>query len=555
MFARFKGLRKSVRALLSLYWINTLAAGIVGVFLQLYLYQRFTDISLNMIATLACYVGIMLAFCGVGYLASVFHINVKHGFFLSFLVTAAAIVYVPHTADFVHACLAMFAWGVGQGLFWLTGNTLELAETVDDERDYYSSMLSAGNQVLSLVGPALATVLIWLSGSILGWGTYTLLFIVAPALYLLGLFSFAYLRDYRPPPVEWADIRHYFSDRKNQFAQLYTFGAGIQQVLGTTIPPLAIFFILGTALRVGVYDTLFALLSVVCVLAIARYRTPNNRLQIYFLTTLGLILITIWFGYELTFIVLVVYTLLSAVLDPLNGVTAHVIDMAAMEIGRKETDFYATMLLRDFFLWVWRSVGGIGFLFLLQFVHTQRDVLSLGLYLIAVGFAINYVGAYLFMRTTGRLDEIIRLPLAYTCYMRRRHMPEFYEKMVTLPDRLYPFQSRIEGQWVRGMRSYNHTLEAAFRKYGPGHYGARLVLYRSAFHVLGSIFVIFGSALIFQDAFGSRAALYAVLACTALFISFQEFYLQRRTFKQLWKKAAIDWLGWVGPMLLYIFFH
>jgi hypothetical protein len=139
--------------------------------------------------------------------------------------------------------------------------------------------------------------------------------------------------------------------------------------------------------------------------------------------------------------------------------------------------------------------------------------------------------------------------------MKARKMPQFYDELVTLPDRMYPFRSRIEGEWVRGMRSYNHAVEAAFRKYGPGHYGARLVLYRSAFHVVGSVAVIAGAAIIFQDAFGSRVALYVVLALTALFISFQEFYLQRRTMKQIWKKAAIDWASWVAPMLAYILFH
>ncbi|HVW71651.1 MAG TPA: hypothetical protein VHB93_00680 [Candidatus Paceibacterota bacterium] len=381
-----------------MYWINSLASGLVGVFLQLYLYQRFASVSLNIVATLIDYTGIMVAFCGAGYLASVLRINLKHGFIVSFVVTAAAIFYVPHAVDFTHACLAMFAWGAGQGFFWLTGNTFELAETVDGERDYYASLLSAGNQVLSLVGPALATLLIWLSGTVLGWGTYTLLFIVAPAVYVLGFFSFAYLRDYRPPRVVWADVSYFFSDRKNQLAQLYTLGTGIQQILSIAIMPLAVFFVLGTALKVGAYDTLFAILSIICILGIARYRTPSNRLRMYAITTAGLILITVWFGYELTLFALIGYTVLEAILGPLNNVTAHVINLSAMEVGRKETDFYATMLLRDFFLWVWRSLGGLALLLLAQFVPTDRSVLSFGLYMIALGLAVMYVGAYAFTR-------------------------------------------------------------------------------------------------------------------------------------------------------------
>ena len=151
----------------------------------------------------------------------------------------------------------MFFWGFGQGIFWLTVNTFELSETRDEERDFYASALNAGTQILGLAGPACATILIWLSGTVLQLSTYTLLFTVTPAIYLFGFFCFSSIRDYRPPHIRWLDIIHYLTDRRNQIAQLYTFGTGFQQILGSTIPPLVIFSILGTAFKVGIYDTFF----------------------------------------------------------------------------------------------------------------------------------------------------------------------------------------------------------------------------------------------------------------------------------------------------------
>ncbi|MDE2079006.1 MAG: hypothetical protein KGI73_01320 [Patescibacteria group bacterium] len=394
----FRALRPPVRALVLIYWIYAFAGGMVGVFAQLFLYQRFTSVTLNVSATMALYTGIMVGFCFIGVMAGAWRMDIKHSFLASFIVTAAAILYFLSVTTTSEAFLAMFLWGVGQGLFWLAVNTFELSETRDSERDLYSSLLKAGNQVLSLLGPASATLLIWLSGSFFHTGTYTLLFTVAPLVYLLGFFYFAKLRDYRPPRLVRADIAHYFTDRTNQAAQLYTLGSGFQDVLSTVVPSLVILLILGTALKVGLYDTFFAVFSTIVLLALAGYRTPENRLAFYGWTTAGVAAAAAWLGYAFSFVGLVVYTIVNGVLAPVMGVSSHVISLASMEIGRKETDFYATMILRDFFLFVWRIAGGMVFLGLMSVFSAEQAALASGLYLIAAAYLVKFGGAALFVR-------------------------------------------------------------------------------------------------------------------------------------------------------------
>jgi hypothetical protein len=401
-FRRFRDMRTSVRALVFLYWIYAFVSSMVGVFVQLFLYQRFTSLSLNILAAIISYTGVMLGFCVPGFLAALRRANIKHGFLLSFIAMGAAIFYLPRIANTAEAYSAMLFWGFGQGLFWLTVNTFELTETKDGERDFYSSALNAGKQTLSLLGPATATLLIWLSGTLLGLGTYTLLFTVAPLVFLLGFFAFASIRDYRPSPIAWADVRHYFTDRANQAAQIYTFGTGIRQTAGIVISPLVTLLILGTALHVGIYDTFFAIFSTFVILAVARYRTESNRLLIYGLTTAGLVLGTIALGYWLTFAALIVYTVVKGVLSPVNNVSSHVIALKAMEVGRKETDFYATMILRDFFLWIWRATGGLILLLIVQSFGASHTALSAGLYTLAAGLVLMYLGAFYLVKIVQR---------------------------------------------------------------------------------------------------------------------------------------------------------
>lgn len=137
----------------------------------------------------------------------------------------------------------------------------------------------------------------------------------------------------------------------------------------------------------------------------------------------------------------------------------------------------------------------------------------------------------------------------------RGHDHGFYYVLVTIPDRLYPFRARVRGEWVRGMRAYDAALRRSFRRYGYGAYGYSLSVYRGLFHLAGALLVIFGAAFLSQDFFGSAVALYVVLGLTALFITFQEFYLQRRIYRQLWRKGVVDWATWMTPISLYFFTH
>ena len=92
------------------------------------------------------------------------------------------------------------------------------------------------------------------------------------------------------------------------------------------------------------------------------------------------------------------YTIIEGIISPINSVSAHVIDLQSMNIGRKGSDFYATMLLRDFFLWLWRCAGGILFLFIIRTVGAQREILADGLYFMAFSFILTYLGAFLMLQ-------------------------------------------------------------------------------------------------------------------------------------------------------------
>ena len=135
---------------------------------------------------------------------------------------------------------------------------------------------------------------------------------------------------------------------------------------------------------------------------------------------------------------------------------------------------------------------------------------------------------------------------------RRRGL---YHSLVVLPDRLYPFKTQVGGKWVRGTRSYDAVLARYQRKYGLGHYGYKLGMYRQLFHLVGSILFLIVAAYLSQTLFGRAEAIYVFLVVAVFLISFQEFYLHRRMYQQLWRKGFVDWLTWCMPIGAYFFLH
>ena len=135
-----------------------------------------------------------------------------------------------------------------------------------------------------------------------------------------------------------------------------------------------------------------------------------------------------------------------------------------------------------------------------------------------------------------------------------RACKNFYTFLVLLPNRLYPFSFEVEGKRVRGRRSYDATLLQVRARLGPGSYGARILIYREVFHLVGSLSCIALATFLSQHFFGSEIALYVLLGTAALVITIQEFYLHPRYYNQHFAKGMTDWLTWVVPIGFYLFF-
>ncbi len=391
--AHFRMQRQSLRSLIYLFWIYSFVTTAVSVFLQIYIYEIFKSVQLNIVAAIAFFTGVMIGFCIYGAFAARRGLNAKHGFLLSFIFNGLGLILMPLARDVPEACAAMAIRGVGDGLFWLTIHTYELMETSDGERDVYSTFLSAGAQIISLASPAFATLLIWISQR-LEIGDFTLLFLAMPPLCLLGLPALAALKDYRPAPIGAHDLMHFVADRRNQAAQIYLMGGAAKHILQQTLIPLASITVLGSALSVGGFNTVFAIAGALALLAVGSRRRPENRLFILGVSSIVLVALNLMLGLSLTLVTLVIYTIGVSITAPIMRVSLHVIDLKTMDgMSHRRSDFYPAMIMRDVALWVWRTLAALILLAFIGDASNGREAISLGMELIAGSFVITYAGA------------------------------------------------------------------------------------------------------------------------------------------------------------------
>lgn len=130
-----------------------------------------------------------------------------------------------------------------------------------------------------------------------------------------------------------------------------------------------------------------------------------------------------------------------------------------------------------------------------------------------------------------------------------------YQFIVTIPDRIYPFAEEIEGQKVRFRRAYDSALARIQAERGYGSYGAWLITYRGACHVVGALLFIGVSTLVSQQLFGSDVAFYVLLILASFALVFQEFVLQPKSHGQMKLHSVVDLMSWVVPFGVYVFMH
>ncbi|NND64812.1 MAG: hypothetical protein HKM24_02500 [Gammaproteobacteria bacterium] len=402
----FRQLRPPVKAMVYLHWIYGFVKVLVDVFVHVFYYQQFKSVAFNIFSQGFYFFGGIVGFCFVGAMIALCRLNIKWGYAGAFTFYFFSYGFLLGEVSQIDALAYMFVNGFAMGLYWLTLHAFELTETHDEERDFYSSMLTAGRQVISLAGPAIATVLFFISDDFLNIGSYTLLFVLAPLIYLGGIPFFKYIGDYYPKPILASDVRHFLFDRHNVYAQLYYFANSTIYAAGSFVIPVAATVFLVNEKYIGIFNTVFAVISVFVLIYLSHHRQGSNRL--FYLTVLASAGAAIYFlmAWQFTLWMFVIFSLARILIRPSLQVTNHVIVLKTMEtLAKTGSDFYPTMVLRDLALGVWRILTLAALYALVVYTGDSIDSIRAVFATSATGHLLSIVGGALILKTAMKYNH------------------------------------------------------------------------------------------------------------------------------------------------------
>lgn len=99
------------------------------------------------------------------------------------------------------------------GLYFNGIHVQELANIQDQERDFYSSLLSMGKSLIKVVTPFLVAVL-FLFAEAVETDAYLMIFSLIPLLFLASMTAIHKVPDYIPQKIQRADIKNFFNIKK-----------------------------------------------------------------------------------------------------------------------------------------------------------------------------------------------------------------------------------------------------------------------------------------------------------------------------------------------------
>lgn len=377
---RFRALPDSARAMVFLYWVYEFSQMIVGLFLNVFVYETTGSLLCLVIYNLVFFCLVAVGFSGWGYVVAQKQISLKYNYlraFTIYILSFLSLIFLPR--DFGYLLLFAGFNGLGLGMFWVGVHSYEMLTTTEENRDFYSSMVSLGTQIFSTVSPLVATLSFYLSEQVFHLETFEILFWILPFVYLASLPFLFKLPDYTPKRIPHSEWKRLIFDPKLKKVRRYILSGALPWGFRSVLYPAISLLSLKTVINIGLLQTLMGGVSVLALVLLSHARHEGNRVKILFYAVLGMICaFSLLFFWELSPWFFGLYSLCLTLLSPIYRVSEHVLDLKAMEQLSGAHSFYPGLVYRDVLIWVGRSLA-IGFLLLLLCFTSEEQTLQIGI--------------------------------------------------------------------------------------------------------------------------------------------------------------------------------
>lgn len=141
---KYSELNKKNKSLIYLMWIYAFGHIITAIFVNIYVFQTFDTVTSVLYYNLILFTATFIGFTPVGFLLSQLQKNVKISFILAYSFFVFAFFLLFFFRNFAPIVFIFsFFYGFAFGSFWCGIHSYELKETSKEQRDFYSSIVSA----------------------------------------------------------------------------------------------------------------------------------------------------------------------------------------------------------------------------------------------------------------------------------------------------------------------------------------------------------------------------------------------------------------------------
>lgn len=386
----FNKLPLSNKSMVYLMWVHHIGIIIVEVFINIYIFQINQSLLDVAIYNMIYYWATFLGFSWIGWYMAHIQKNIKYMYYIAYTMCVWAFLPVIFTSwDYNWILIFALIYGTWYGAFWNAAHSQELKNITDKDRDFYSSSISVGMNMVQIVIPLCIAILFYITWA-LHLDGYTLLFFILPTTYLASSIFISRISNYTPQKISQKDVKNFFHLKKYKAGHIYYLLHWMEHGIQIVIVPVISIMLLKNEINIWFFQWILWIISTYSVMYLATKRTPNNRIQYFIVLGALMFLNYIWFALFYSLWAFIIFSLISIILYPLFRVSSHSYSLSLMDnVKIPGSDFYPSMILREIILTIGRFVA-IGILiFFFYYWFDLQTLLQIGIACIGINYILK----------------------------------------------------------------------------------------------------------------------------------------------------------------------
>ncbi len=370
----FSSLSKAHSSMVYLMWIYFVGVIVSTTFVNIYVFQLASSYTHVLIFNLITFTSSAIWFVSVGILYSLLQRNVSEMYYIGyvfFMLSFVVLFLFPYNlyASYIYGVF----YGVAAGTYWNAVHSQELKNIGDTSRDFYSSSISAGSNLISVFVPLLISWLFILWDSI-SFDAYTALFLFLPCLYWVSFLFIKNIPEYIPKKINISDIFECFH-LKYKYWNAYLLSSWAKHWLVKTSVAIASIMLLKSEINIGLLQWFLAFISSYVVIYFWLKRNIWNRLRYFFYICIFLSSLYFLLAASFNIYTFLLFSFWILFLFPMYRVSAHTYDLAVMDNNKstKDQDFYPKMLWREILLIISRGWSILSMLLILYLTDISSE--------------------------------------------------------------------------------------------------------------------------------------------------------------------------------------